>query len=63
MRLQSVGKALDLGKNGRRSNISSEDAVLISEHLIYSIHTHVTSQGPERITKAHIEERFIYSAI
>ncbi|THU47752.1 hypothetical protein C4D60_Mb09t18970 [Musa balbisiana] len=75
VQLQSVGKALDLGKNGRRSNLSSEDAVLISEYLvskdinkdlniqIYSIHTHVTSQGPERITKAHIEERIIYSAI
>ncbi|THU43358.1 hypothetical protein C4D60_Mb00t02040 [Musa balbisiana] len=34
VRLQSVGKALDLGKNGRRSNLSSEDAVLISERLV-----------------------------
>uniref|UniRef100_A0A804U5S8 DNA-directed RNA polymerase n=1 Tax=Musa acuminata subsp. malaccensis TaxID=214687 RepID=A0A804U5S8_MUSAM len=55
----------------RRSNLSSEDAVLISERLvyedintdlniqIYSIQTNVTSQGPERITKPLIEDHLL----
>nr|YP_009939950.1 RNA polymerase beta subunit [Phalaenopsis mannii]QNV49277.1 RNA polymerase beta subunit [Phalaenopsis mannii] len=74
----TAGGELALGKNVLVAYMpwegyNFEDAVLISERLVYKdiytsfhirkyeIHTHVTSQGPERITKEipHLEARLL----
>nr|YP_009141942.1 DNA-directed RNA polymerase beta chain [Helonias koreana]AIW56496.1 DNA-directed RNA polymerase beta chain [Helonias koreana] len=74
----TVGGELALGKNVLVAHMpwegyNSEDAVLISERLVYEdiytsfhirkyeIKTHVTSQGPERITKEipHLEAHLL----
>ncbi|RWR77870.1 RNA polymerase beta subunit chloroplast [Cinnamomum micranthum f. kanehirae] len=74
----TVGGELTLGKNVLVAHMSwegynSEDAVLISERLVYGdiytsfhirkyeIQTHVTSQGPERITNKipHLEAHLL----
>ncbi|KAH0447338.1 hypothetical protein IEQ34_023834 [Dendrobium chrysotoxum] len=63
-RAATAGGELALGKNVLVAYMpwegyNFEDAVLISERL--EIQTHVTSQGPERITKdiPHLEARLL----
>ncbi|CAN6454001.1 unnamed protein product [Victoria cruziana] len=64
----TVGGELALGKNVSVAYMpwegyNSEDAILISERLKYEIQTHVTSQGPERITNEipHLEPYLLHN--